>query len=293
MEPVVRETEVEAGGDARDALEETGEFLAEDPVERNLAASLLSLAAEAGSPVRCWTGRVGDRVTALLLQTDPERFGLVFASSRAAATALGQGVADDAAELPAVRGEVGAAAAFAGAYATVTGRPGAAVDAHRLYVLGELRPPEVSGEMRAGVESDAALVADWAQGFVDDTGFGTAADVEMMMVHLRSDRIRLWIDAETPVAMGVASPVALGVSRIGGIYTTPDRRGAGYGAAVTAAISAEQLAGEASTCMLYTQLSNPVSNRLYQRLGYAPVHEDLAYRFGEPDLGSLTHTSGS
>ena len=49
---------------------------------------------------------------------------------------------------------------------------------------------------------------------------------------------------------------------------------------MTAAISAEQLAGGASTCMLYTQLSNPVSNRIYQRLGYEAVRDDLGYRFG-------------
>ena len=101
-----------------------------------------------------------------------------------------------------------------------------------------------------------------------------------MVARLRSGQVRFWSDAESPVAMGVASPVAFGVSRIGGIYTPPDQRGAGYGAAVTAAMSAEQLAGGATTCMLYTQLSNPVSNRIYQRLGYEAVREDLSYRFG-------------
>jgi predicted GNAT family acetyltransferase len=69
------------------------------------------------------------------------------------------------------------------------------------------------------------------------------------------------------------------VSRVGWIYTPPEHRGQGYGAAVTAAISAEQLAGDATACMLYAQLSNPGSNRIYRRLGYRVVGEDLGYDF--------------
>jgi len=30
-------------------------------------------------------------------------------------------------------------------------------------------------------------------------------------------------------------------------------------------------------CILYTQLSNPTSNAVYQRLGYRPVHECMRY----------------
>lgn len=210
----MEQTTVVGTGDPGDVLDRASGFLAEDPVERNLAASQAATAVGERSLVRCWIGRVGDRVTGLLVQTDPERFGLVFGSSRAAAVALGHEVAGDAPDLPAVRGEVGVAVAFAGTYATVTGRPGHAVDAH-----------------------------------------------------LRAGRIGIWTDGATPMAMGFVSRVAFGVSRIGGIYTTPDRRGSGYGAAVTAAITAEQLSGEATICMLYTQLSSTALGPSSDRCG--------------------------
>ncbi len=200
------------------------------------------------------------------------------------ANALGESVGRDDEDLPSVRGEVGVVAAFAGAYATVTGRPAEAADAQRLYMLDDLRVPDVPGDLRRGDDGDEALVARWAEGFVADTGFGSADDVAMMVARVRSGLIRIWVDGDRPVAMGVGMPVVFGVSRVGWIYTPPEHRGVGFGAAVTAAISAEQLAGEASTCILYTQLSNPVSNRIYQRLGYRPVREDLAYRFGEIPL---------
>lgn len=267
--------------DARDVLDQAGPFLAEDPVARNLAASLLTASVQHGSPVRSWIGRHDDRVQGLLIRTDAHRFGLVFASSPMVANALGESVGRDDGHLPSVRGEVGVVAAFAGAYATVTGRPAEAADAHRLYMLDDLQAPDVPGHPRRGADGDEALVARWAEGFVTDTGFGSADDVAVMVARVRSGLIRIWVDGDRPVAMGVGMPVVFGVSRVGWIYTPPEHRGVGYGAAVTAAISAEQLAGEASACILYTQLSNPVSNRIYQRLGYRSVSEDLAYRFGE------------
>ena len=33
-------------------------------------------------------------------------------------------------------------------------------------------------------------------------------------------------------------------------------------------------------CVLYTDLDNPTSNAIYQRLGYEPVDEALRYAFG-------------
>jgi ribosomal protein S18 acetylase RimI-like enzyme len=237
--------QVETRDEVRDVLDQAGPFLAEDPVARNLAASLLTAAVQHGSPVRSWIGRHDDRVQGLLIRTAAHRFGLVFASSPMVANALGESVGRDDGGLPSVRGEVGVVAAFAGTYATVTGR---------------------------AAEAD---------------------DVAMMEARVRSGLIRIWVDGDRPVAMGVGMPVVFGVCRVGWIYTPPEHRGVGYGAAVTAAISAEQLAGEASTCMRYTQLSNPVSNRIYQRLGYRPVREDLAYRFGEiPLSGRAAGTAG-
>jgi predicted GNAT family acetyltransferase len=68
--------------------------------------------------------------------------------------------------------------------------------------------------------------------------------------------------------------------RVGPVYTPPDHRGRGYAAACVGAVSADALAAGAHDCLLYTQLTNPVSNKIYQRLGYEPVGEILVYRFG-------------
>jgi predicted GNAT family acetyltransferase len=64
------------------------------------------------------------------------------------------------------------------------------------------------------------------------------------------------------------------------VYTPPDQRGRGFAAALVGQVSADARAAGARDCLLYTQLTNPVSNKIYQRLGYEPAGEILTYRFG-------------
>jgi predicted GNAT family acetyltransferase len=75
-------------------------------------------------------------------------------------------------------------------------------------------------------------------------------------------------------------PIA-GTARIGPVYTPPEQRGHGYGSAVTAAATRAILACPAVP-LLFTDMANPVSNTIYQRLGYRPVgdyaHVDIDQR---------------
>jgi hypothetical protein len=63
------------------------------------------------------------------------------------------------------------------------------------------------------------------------------------------------------------------------VYTPPELRGRGYASALTAHVSAEQLAAGRSFCFLYTDLANPTSNRIYVALGYERVCDSVEYAF--------------
>jgi predicted GNAT family acetyltransferase len=63
------------------------------------------------------------------------------------------------------------------------------------------------------------------------------------------------------------------------VYTPPGRRGRGYATALVAALSAELLAAGRRFCFLYTDLANPTSNRIYQRIGYERVCDSAEIRF--------------
>ena len=70
-----------------------------------------------------------------------------------------------------------------------------------------------------------------------------------------------------------------GMSRIGPVYTPPEHRGRGYAAAVTAAAARWALGRGARHVLLYTDLANPTTNRLYPRLGFRPRYDALELRF--------------
>ena len=71
-----------------------------------------------------------------------------------------------------------------------------------------------------------------------------------------------------------------GLARIRPVYTPPELRGHGYGGAATAAVTQAALDGGAEGVVLFTDLANPTSNTLYQRLGYRPVSDWVVLRLG-------------
>jgi predicted GNAT family acetyltransferase len=63
------------------------------------------------------------------------------------------------------------------------------------------------------------------------------------------------------------------------VYTPSDLRGRGYAGAVTAAVSRAALDAGAGEVLLFTDLANPTSNALYQRIGYVPVSDRVSLDF--------------
>jgi predicted GNAT family acetyltransferase len=91
--------------------------------------------------------------------------------------------------------------------------------------------------------------------------------------------ITVWEAAGEPVAIAGATRQVAGMGRIGPVYTPPEFRGRGYGSAATAAASQGLLAAGAEDVLLYTDLANPVSNSIYQRIGYRAVEDRVVLEF--------------
>ena len=93
--------------------------------------------------------------------------------------------------------------------------------------------------------------------------------------------VHLWVDAG-PVSLAARGRRLPHGSSVGPVYTPPDKRGRGYASACVAALSQAILDGGADYCTLFTDLANPTSNRIYQRLGYQPLCDFTEYRFHAP-----------
>ncbi|MEW1774284.1 GNAT family N-acetyltransferase [Streptomyces sp. NPDC086777] len=176
------------------------------------------------------------------------------------------------------------AEAFAAAWARRTGVPAKLDELQRLYRLAELTPPSPAPEGRARVAeaSDRELLVRWYEGFVADAGLRGGREAgEWADFRLSYGGATLWETADgTPVSLAGLTLAVAGQVRVGPVYTPPELRGRGYAGAVTAEVSRAALAAGAGEVLLFTDLANPTSNALYQRIGYREVADWAVYEFG-------------
>jgi predicted GNAT family acetyltransferase len=70
-----------------------------------------------------------------------------------------------------------------------------------------------------------------------------------------------------------------GQVRVDPVYTPAPLRGRGYAGAVTVEASRAALTAGATDVVLFTNVANPTSNALYQKIGYRPVTDFGLYDF--------------
>lgn len=178
------------------------------------------------------------------------------------------------AELPSLAG-LGGPVPTVEALVDMLGRPPARRITERLYRLDRLIDPVgVAGRARLATAADLDLVAAWLGPYSVET-FGSlppSFDAKRLAhVAITNSRVWLWLDGDgIPVSLAVRRPPAAGVSRIGPVYTTPEQRGRGFGSAVTAR-AAFDILDNAAVPVLYTDVANPTSNKIYRAIGFRPV----------------------
>jgi GNAT superfamily N-acetyltransferase len=89
----------------------------------------------------------------------------------------------------------------------------------------------------------------------------------------------LWEAGGVPVSMAGRTQVTAGICKVAPVYTPPQQRGHGYGTAATAAVTRHAIETGAPEILLFTDATNPVTNPIYQRLGYHPAEDRLILTF--------------
>jgi GNAT superfamily N-acetyltransferase len=246
-------------------------FLDRDPVANTIALTVLDTLRHDGAfgdepPWFSWAVDDTGEVRGVASRTPPHAVGLP-PTDVDTATALGRANRDR--ELPGANGPEPAVRAFAaGAGRTVEVRM-----TELQYVLTALtEPPPVGGGPRPFTDDDVDRYSGWMDGFVAETGVVRGDPVRSLRTRLAAGgALALWCVDGEPVAMASRSPAVAGVPRIGPVWTQPEHRGRGYGAAVTAHVCREALAAGATACTLFADAANPTSNGVYRRLGFDPV----------------------
>jgi len=208
----------------------------------------------------------------------------------------GQAAAELASLLAAVRPEVPgvnapdqAAEAFKDTWRL---RTGAAIAVHRLmrlHRLGTLVPPDPGpeGRPRVAVQQDRDLLVKWFEAFAVEVDDAAAQDSAAAVdERLGYGGITVWEAGGDPVSIAGVTRAVDGMVRVAPVYTPPALRGRGYAGGATAAVSQAALDAGATQVVLYTDLANPTSNALYERLGYHPVEDRVLLTFTPRDAAA-------
>jgi GNAT superfamily N-acetyltransferase len=145
-----------------------------------------------------------------------------------------------------------------------------------LFRLDELvEPRDVAGAAVLASDADRDLVRRWFVAFTVESGALQGHPEEAADRALKAGGCFLWRDpAGTPVSFASRRPVVGGSARVGPVYTPPEERSRGYGSAVTAAAT-RSILDDGAVPVLFTDVANPTSNKIYQALGYQPVETRL------------------
>ncbi len=174
-------------------------------------------------------------------------------------------------ELNGVNGVPDTARAVAAAWAELTGGTTRLRMRDAMHALTEVRDPPrpAPGALRVARIAERDLVVTWSRAFMVEAraGGGHGEAERMADTRLAAGGMLIWDDGGPACLLGVAPPVA-GVVRIGPVYTPPERRRRGYAGTAVAAASRRVLERGAARCMLFTDLSNPTSNKIYAEVGY-------------------------
>lgn len=236
-------------------------------------------------PTDIWAAVLdGDDVVGLAMHVPPRP---VFVSRLppAAAAELAGALFAQGRPVGGVIGEAAASQAFAETWSALTGTAPTVIFSERMYRLERLRPPAgVSGAAHPAGPPDVGVVRDWLEAFhreamPHESAAGLAATAQRRVA---AGQIQLWSDRGAPVSLAAHSAPAVGVARLGPVFTPPAHRGRGYGAAVTAAATAAALDDGARDVVLYADLANPTSNAIYRRIGYVADHDAQEVRFDAP-----------
>ena len=272
--------------DVDEYLTTVSPFLAGDPVTETVMLTLARSLEERGvdafgqdKPLMGWWAGPAGETSAALVQM-PGRPLFVSRSPVAALDDLDSVLALHAERIREVR--VGAAQEDVVSVGVLrrTGKAPTPLIRTRLYQLGWLVDPEPMPEGAAflATADDLPLAADWVGAFLTDVGEADTADQIVAQTRERIGRgeIRLWRRADgVAVAMATLSAPIEGMSRISLVYTPREHRRRGYAGAVTAALGRIAVDAGTERILLFTDLANPTSNALYQRLGFQPVADSV------------------
>jgi len=187
--------------------------------------------------------------------------------------------------IPGVMTEKALAEDFAQKYTARKGLTFRTTMGQRIYELRAVNPAvRQFGTLRLFDERDLHFLPYWLEAFraahtYGNTEMSIPQDMESYRYRLSTKKLYVLEDDGVPVSMAGYTremQTAIGVAFV---YTPPYFRGRGYASSCVAQLSQRALDNGFTKCVLYTDLANPTSNSIYQKIGYKPICDSLMLAF--------------
>ena len=152
-----------------------------------------------------------------------------------------------------------------------------------IMVLSTLiEPPPCPGTVQKAAMSDLDLIVDWKCAIIREALHEepvpervretTIGQLKRSVVCLKRD------PSGEPVSMANSGRMLERGACVSGVYTPPEHRGKGYCQNTVAALCRELLACGKSYITLFVDKKNPISNRVYRKIGFEILEDSSDYR---------------
>lgn len=170
---------------------------------------------------------------------------------------------------------------FATAWQEITSGTSEMFMSQGLYRLDSVEDIDMAtGRMREATVADQAQLEAWYSAFETESGLRSSPpekvrkSVQMMLE--REEAVFWEVDGQVVSCAKRARPTENGIT-VSFVYTSPSARGKGYARSLVADLS-RQLLETKSFCVLYTDLTNPTSNKIYREVGYRQIMDSAWVR---------------
>lgn len=152
----------------------------------------------------------------------------------------------------------------------------------RVYELREVNKEVIGdGVLRPIEEKDIDLVARWIYEFINETSVDGPVTIEECYETTKrkiENKNHFVLEHEGKVvSMAAKGRTTENGAAISLVYTPKELRGKGYATTCVALLSQKLLDDGYKFCALFTDLSNPISNSIYMKIGYKPLEDFDTY----------------
>jgi len=260
-------------------------YLQEKPSLHSFIISLLNRYRQSGKTPHLMVRGLRDGVTTIVgLQTEPDR--QLILSDGENADLLATRLAEKVPSLKGAHGPTPTVDTFANQWSAEHEVPLRLQMNLRLFELTSVTPARpCGGRFRLAQPQDEELILIWIKAFMDEA---VPNDPRLPEEEIRKEirestekqQYFIWEDGGRPVCL-LGSKRETAIERwIAPVYTPPELRGRGYGAALVAEVS-RRIVAAGKRGMLFTDLANPTSNSIYQKVGYYPLADFKLYLFSK------------